>query len=258
MTTTTETAATVDRFANLRRWNVVMGFFHAIQGILVLALANDFALPVTATFLEDAPGLAPPVLTDLFEIRIAWGVALFLFMSAVAHFVIASPGVYGWYVDGLKDDHNYARWVEYAFSSSVMVVLIAMLPGISDIAALGAIFGVNACMILFGWLFEKYETPGQANWLSYWFGVLAGLVPWIVIGIYIWGPGSANEPPGFVYGIFFSLFIFFNIFAVNQVLQYRQVGKWADYVYGEKVYILLSLTAKSALAWQVFGGTLAT
>ena len=246
-----------DRFANLRRWNLVMGFFHAIQGIVVLLLSNDFALPVTATFLEDAPGASLPVLTQLFEVRIAWAVAAFLFMSAIAHFVIVSPGVYGWYVANLERDRNYARWVEYSLSSSLMVVLIAMLPGISDVAALGAIFGVNATMILFGWLFEKYETPGQANWLSYWFGVIAGAVPWIVIGVYLWGPGSVGEPPTFVYAIFFSLFVFFNSFAINMALQYRRTGKWADYLYGEKVYIVLSLTAKSLLAWQIFGSTLA-
>ena len=39
-------------------------------------------------------------------------------------------------------------------------------------------------------------------------------------------------------------------------LQYRQIGKWRDYLYGEKVYITLSLVAKSLLAWQVFAGTL--
>ncbi|MBU0976626.1 hypothetical protein KJ918_07545 [Patescibacteria group bacterium] len=33
-------------------------------------------------------------------------------------------------------------------------------------------------------------------------------------------------------------------------------GKWKDYAFGEKVYILLSLFAKSALAWQVWGGTM--
>ena len=62
--------------------------------------------------------------------------------------------------------------------------------------------------------------------------------------------------PNFVYGIFVSIFIFFNLFALNQYLQYRRVGRWADYVYGEKVYLVLSLTAKSALAWQLYGNTL--
>jgi hypothetical protein len=62
----------------------------------------------------------------------------------------------------------------------------------------------------------------------------------------------------FVYAIIFSLFAFFNVFALNQWLQYRARGRWRDYLYGERAYIVLSLTAKSALAWQVFAGTLAS
>jgi hypothetical protein len=64
--------------------------------------------------------------------------------------------------------------------------------------------------------------------------------------------------PGFVYGIFVSLFIFFNMFAINQWLQYKRIGRWADYLFGERVYLILSLTAKSALAWQMYGNTLAS
>jgi len=56
--------------------------------------------------------------------------------------------------------------------------------------------------------------------------------------------------------IYASIFAFFNVFAVNMVLQYRRAGRWRDYLYGEHVYMLLSLFAKSALAWQVFAGTL--
>ena len=139
-----------------------------------------------------------------------------------------------------------------------MVVLIALLTGITDVAALGAIFGVNAAMILFGLLMEHYESPGRPNWMSFVFGCLAGAVPWIVIAVYLWSPGVAAEPPAFVYGIFFSLFVFFNCFAVNMVLQYKKVGKWRDYLFGETAYVFLSLVAKSLLAWQVFAGTLAS
>ncbi len=245
------------KFARLRRFNIVMGLFHAVQGIAILALANEFALPVTATFLNGPPGESDAILYELFEVRIAWGVAAFIFMSAIAHWLISSPGIYPWYVRNLKKGRNYARWIEYSASSSVMVVLIAMLPGISDVAALGSIFAVNAMMILFGLLMEHYEQPGRPNWMSYWFGVLAGAVPWIVIALYLWSPSTDGSPPAFVYGIFVSLFVFFNTFAINMVLQYRQVGKWRDYLYGERAYIVLSLIAKSLLAWQVFAGTLA-
>jgi hypothetical protein len=251
------TDTTLDtRFRRLRIFNVVMGALHFVQGVAILALTNDFTLPVTTTFLNDAPGLAPPSLSEWFDVRIGWGVAAFVFLSAIAHWLIASPGIYEWYRSNLLKNRNYARWIEYSLSSSLMVVLIAMLTGISDAAALLALFGVNASMILFGWLQERYEEPGSGGWLPYWFGVLAGAVPWIAIGIFLWSPTTENSPPGFVYAIFFTLFVFFNSFAVNMVLQYRRVGKWRDYLFGESAYIVLSLVAKSALAWQVFAGTL--
>jgi hypothetical protein len=133
-----------------------------------------------------------------------------------------------------------------------MIVLISQICGISDIAALLAIFGVNASMILFGAIQEKYEKPGRRNLLPFWFGSFAGIIPWIAIIIYVIAPGLTVSPPGFVYGIIVSLFVFFNCFAINMILQYRQVGPWRDYLFGEKVYIFLSLTAKALLAWQVF------
>jgi len=146
--------------------------------------------------------------------------------------------------------------MEYSISSSLMIVLIAMITGIADVAALVALFGVNGSMILFGLLQEHYEPPGRPGWLPFIFGSIAGTVPWIAIGIYLWSPGSAAEPPAFVYAIFVSLFVFFNSFAVNMVLQYARVGPWRSYLFGEFVYVALSLVAKSALAWQVFANTL--
>ncbi len=250
------TTLSQDRRRRLRIYNGVAGLFHLLQGLAVLSLTNDFSIGITANFLEGPPGTEPQEITTLFDFRVGWGVASFLFMSAAAHLVLISPFAFKWYVRQLESRRNYARWVEYSLSSSLMIVLIAILPGITDITALIALFGVNASMILFGWVMEKYEEPGSPSWLSYWFGVITGAVPWIAISIYLWSPGTDVQPPGFVYGIFVSLFLFFNVFAVNMVLQYKQIGRWRDYMFGENVYILLSLTAKSLLAWQVFSGTL--
>ena len=242
--------------ASLRRWNVGIGLLHAVQGVAVLALATAFALPVTATFMEGPPGSPPGASTTLFEVSVAWGVALFLFLSAGFHWLVAAPRAFDRYRSGLAAEHNYFRWAEYSLSSSVMIVLIAMLTGITDIAALIAIFAANAAMILFGAVQERYERPGGSLW-PFWMGCIVGIAPWLAVGVYLWSPGSAAEPPAFVYAIFVSLFIFFNIFALNMWLQYRRVGRWRSYIFGERTYIMLSLFAKSALAWQVFAGTLA-
>jgi hypothetical protein len=244
-----------DRFRRLRWYNLVMGAIHAVQGAVILLLSNDFSLPVTATFMEGPPGTTG-ALRELFTLPLGPAVAAFLFLSAAAHWIIAAPGVFGWYRDNLERNRNYARWVEYSLSSSLMIVLIAMITGISDIAALIGLFGVNASMILFGWLMERYEEPGRPDWISFIFGCIAGAVPWVAIGIYLWGPGTSAEPPAFVYAIFVSLFVFFNSFALNMVLQYRRVGPWKSYLFGESAYVLLSLVAKSLLAWQVFANTL--
>ncbi len=240
----------------LRRTNLLLGLLHAVQGCAILILANGFATPVTGSFLEGPPGTSPGATRILFEVSFAGGVAAFLLVSAVAHWVIASPWYYPRYAAGLNAGRNHARWVEYSLSASVMIVLIAMLTGISDVAALAAIFSANAAMIFFGALQERYERPG-GSMLPFWLGCLIGLAPWLVIGVYLVSPGVAAEPPGFVYAIYLSLFVFFNSFAVNQWLQYRARGRWADYVFGERVYMGLSLVAKSLLAWQVFAGTLA-
>jgi hypothetical protein len=252
-----ERAAT--QLGGIRRWNVIAGFAHLAQLVLILVLANDFALPVTATYLEGPPGSPPADPVVLFDSRVAWGVALFFGLSALFHFVVALPPFSRRYAAGLVAQHNYFRWVEYSLSSSIMMVLIAQIVGISDAAALIAIFGVNASMILFGWLQERYETPGSGGWLPFVFGCIAGIVPWLAVTLYVVAPGAASdvEPPAFVYGIVISLFAFFNCFAIVQVLQYKRVGRWSNYLTGERTYITLSLVAKSLLAWQIFAGTLA-
>ena len=82
------------RAASLRRWNISLGFLHAVQAIAILALATAFTLPVTGTFMEGPPGTAPGAPTTLFEVSVAWGVALFLLLSAGFHWLVALPRLF--------------------------------------------------------------------------------------------------------------------------------------------------------------------
>lgn len=256
---TSDPALDEPTFTRLRRLNLAAAALHTLQAFAVIVLANDFALPVTAQYLAGPPGGDAYETVTLFDSPVAVGVALFLALSALFHLVVVTPPFAERYRAGLARNQNLFRWVEYSLSSSVMIVLIAQLTGIADAAALIGLFTVNASMIFFGWLQERYEEPGNGRWLPFVMGCMTGVVPWLVILLYVWAPGaeSGASPPGFVYGIVVSLFLFFNVFAVNQLLQYGQVGRWRDYLVGERAYVVLSLVAKSVLAWQVFGGTLA-
>ena len=177
----------------LRRFNLALGSLHLAQGVLMLAISSSFSLPVVANFLyfnERTRTLVPRPET-LVEVRIGLAVAAFLFLSSIAHFAVVSPWVYPWYSRQVRLGANPARWIEYSLSSSLMIVIIAMLVGIYDIAALISIFGVNACMILFGWVMERYNLGRPTvDWIAYWFGAFAGVVPWIAIGVYLFGAGA--------------------------------------------------------------------
>lgn len=242
-------------YTRIRRRNLTAGVVHLAQAVMMLALSTDLSLPITVSFLDDDPiqvrrGVAPEM---LFDVPIGPLVALFLLLAAIDHLVVASPWVRPWYERNLSDGINAARWVEYSVSASLMVVLICLFVGIRDIAALLGLFGVNSAMIFFGWLMERHQAPGRADWAAFWFGCVAGSVPWIAIWWYVLG---TNGVPGFVYAITLTQFVLFAAFGLNQALQYAQVGRWRSYLFGESAYITLSLIAKSLLAWIVYANVL--
>ena len=249
-------ATTDERLAGLRRWNLGLTVLHLAQAILMLMLAGDFAIAVTSSFPEGAPGTPIPAPDTLFDVRIGWAVAVFLGLAAIDHLVTATAGRVVYERD-LRGGINRFRWVEYSFSATLMIVLISFYAGITSINAVIAIAGANVAMILFGWLQETMNPPDRSSttMLPFWFGTIAGLAPWISIAVNIVGSATV---PGFVYGIVVAQFVLFFSFGLNQWLQYRGVGPWGDYAYGEKAYLVLSLAAKSVLAWQIFAGSLAT
>ncbi|MFP3882549.1 MAG: heliorhodopsin HeR [Actinomycetota bacterium] len=246
---------TPDRLRNLRVWNLGLTVLHLIQAALIVFLAGDFAISVTSTFPEGPPGTPQPAPEALFEIPIGWATAIFLTLAALDHLLTGTVARDRYEAD-LRQGVNRFRWVEYSFSATLMVILIALYSGITGIDALVAIAGANVAMISFGWIQERMNPPGreETTMLPFWFGTIAGLAPWVVIAINVAG---AETVPGFVYGIVVAQFVFFFSFGLNQWLQYRGIGRWADYASGEKSYLVLSLVAKSVLAWQIFGGSLA-
>jgi hypothetical protein len=238
---------------SLKKLNLIMAGVHAIQAGLILVLSTSFSLPVIGSYLKlnQSSGNLEPSSKVLFNLSLPVLIAVFLLISSLAHLII-----------GTCYNKKYNRDLQNGVNrASVMMVAISMLVGIYNIVSLSLVFILVAVMNLTGLIMELYnqksEKTEKPNWLSFKVGSLAGIAPWLAIAFTFWlSADSGSSPPTFVYWIFVSIFLFFNCFAVNMYLQYKKIGPWRNYIFGEKVYIYLSLFAKSALAWQVFIGTL--
>jgi len=253
-------------FAYLKRFNAAAGVLHLTQGIIMLILGFllTWSRDIYTFYLKlggSAPNFFavpnPQVLFTLSNLGVI--LASFPLISAIAHFAIAYPKNNS-YNEKLKKGMNPYRWYEYALSSSIMIVLISTFVGIWDFWSLVMIFVLNMMMILFGYLMELVnQKTEKVDWSAFYFGCISGCLPWVVLFAYFAAAVNSVDvsPPTFVYMILFVYFILFMSFAVNMVLQYKGVGRWKDYLYGERVYIILSFVAKTLLAWLVFAGVFA-
>ena len=243
----------------LFRLNLGIGALHLVQAVAMFAMSNDLAIPITARFLDNDPvevlrNGGDVAATNVFDVPVGPAVAVFLLLAAIDHLLSAGP-LRGRYEGQLRQGRNDLRWAEYSISASLMLVLIAFFVGIWDLAAVIGLFGINTTMIWFGALQERFVRPGRDNTrLPFWLGTAAGTIPWVVIGIYLLQ--DAGAVPTFVFTLYAVELLFFWTFGLTQWLQYRRIGRWADYLAGERTYIWLSLGAKSALAWLIFGNVL--
>jgi len=256
-------------FNYLKRFNTAAGILHLVQGIimLVLGLQLEWSRDIYTFYMKlNIVSTDTTVITAVPDPQVFFNIgylgailASFPLISAIAHFVIAYPKNKS-YNECLKKGMNPYRWYEYAFSSSIMIVLIALFLGIWDFWSLVMIFVLNAMMIMFGYLMEVVnQKTEKTSWSAFILGSISGFTPWVVLYAYfIAAINSVNsEVPTFVYMILFIYFFLFNIFAINMVLQYKGVGRWRDYLYGERFYIILSFVAKTILSWLVFVGIFA-
>jgi len=244
----------------LQTFNRIAGFTHLIQGITLAIILNaETTIPVVTRFFDETPDGIRPVSETLFEFPVAFIAPIFLLLSAFAHLFISSPSYVRRYEANIQKGINPARWWEYAISSSFMLVVLLMFGGLIELSNVVFIFILNFIMNLMGLMMEKYnQLTTTTSWLPFNIGVLAGIVPWIMGGLYFWVSTSniADAIPVYAQFGFLLTFLFFNSFAINMWLQYKKVGKWKDYAYGEKAYIVLSLVSKSALGWIIVLGTM--
>lgn len=246
---------------SLKNWNLGLAVLFAAQAVAIPVLAKASSAPVTTSYLAKdtlASSNGGTVLVaasrHLFDLNLAYLVAAFLVIAGLVHLLVATV-FRPTYEQELKDRVNKARWIEYALSGSLMLVTVALLSGVYDLSSLLMLAGLNIALAMVAMLAETHKL---FDWPGYVVGGVAGLLPWLVFGMYALGAhnyGGTNLP-NFVYWIYLTVFVGLAVAAANFWLQAKQRGRWADYLYGERIFLVIGLLVKSLLAWQVFFGAL--
>lgn len=248
----------------LRNWNLKAAVFHLVTGITIFIISNTSnTTPVYSSYANPDtrgnPELWAPKLEKLGDTVVGYYSGAFLIVVAIDHFAVATifRETYEYY---LRRGQNPFRWVEYSISAGIMHIEIAALSGVMDVHVLFSIFILTSITMIFGHFQEimswrQQGKPELKSLFAFWMGFIPHAANWGIICSYFFYGVSKGDPPAFVWAIIFILFFLDLSFAINQYYQQKEIRKWANYLYGEYVFIILSATAKQLLAWLNFGGT---
>jgi len=248
---------------NLKQLNLIAAGLLAIQALVIIIISSSSAglRPITISFLTtdqlasrvSSSSVLASATHRIFDLNLAYVVAAFMLVSALGC-LLAVTRYRKVYQADLKAGINRQRWISFSVTGSLMMVAIAMVVGVFDLSTLLLIAGLTALAGLLGLLLEVVKP---ANWLNYWFGLGAAVLPWVVLVIYLWGSHVYGSPlPAYIYWVFITMLLLFASIIINNGFQRQKIGHWEDYIFGERMFIILSLLAQSALAWQIFAGTL--
>ncbi|GKY96580.1 hypothetical protein MPSEU_000617600 [Mayamaea pseudoterrestris] len=237
--------------------------FQFISGfiLLIMTVRSEGNWNYFTMYPSAEPGVPVPSPRAIGSFNILWLSPISILLSALDHTCsLVFRSTYEWYI---ARNQNPFRWTEYALSASVMHLMIAQLAGITDVHLLVTIFVLKALAMNLASLHEVINAKARAdglkqNWRSFYLAWVAQLTCWIIVFNYFGVSASQTEQQTFLWVIMILCFILDNSFAVCFFLQWTRTPPCDDYATGEKMFIVLSFTAKTLLAWVAFGGVVAT
>ena len=241
----------MDTAIALRRLHGSLALFHGLQALLVVVLAevqlgDKGRAPVYLTTWqrpEDGTGWTAHHGELASAVPLAYFVATFLFLASLDH-AITAWYAFGHYLTCVESRYNPFRWCEYLFSFSTMSLLICVLCGGLDLWVLALVAVLSMATIAFGWVGEAYPmVPLQyVGWVPF---ALLWVVLFTLFGL------SPGNPPAFVWAIMFTLFVLTACFGVVPFW-----GAGRKYLDTEYAFCVMSLLAKTMLAWLTVGGVM--
>ena len=253
-----------NKFNLLSRLNMTLAVVYAAQAVAILILGKAVTLPVvshyltTDTLASQAAGhkVLALAVRHLFDIDIRYLIVAFLAVSAVIQLLIATVGRKS-YEDNLQKHVNPLRWLDFGISTGIMFLLIGLLNGIYDASSLMMIFVLVVLLYFMAYLGESKISKLRDRMQILLAISLAGVAVWFTVAVYLksalfYGAGLSH----YVYWLDGSILVITFCLAINKLQSFRAKGKWADYLFSERLFMFLSFVAKTGLTWLVFAGFL--
>lgn len=245
-------------------WNKVLAAVYALQAIAIVVASKGSVVPVSVSYsgsdslASQAVGqtVLAPASKHLFDVNMVHLIAVILLIAAIMH-VAAATKLRERFEQDLGQNRNIFRWGESTVSVGLMIVVLGLVSGVQDIASLVMLFSISAIFHLVGLKMELFPISKRIEHrLAYLIGLGAGVITWLVLGIYVLAARLNGQLPGYVYLLDFIMLVLFSASIVLVYLQMARKGRWADYPYSERVFMVLGLISKSVLAWLLFVGLL--
>jgi hypothetical protein len=178
----------------------------------------------------------------------------FFYITALFHLIYATSSIYP---SLIKNNNNWLRWVEYSITSTLMIYIIALICTVKDTHTYILLGVCNITMILLGQFVEEKIKNKESALLplsmSFFilfseFGIIFREASNRLQQINAYVSPNQTKPTEFPLWIFFMvpiLFLFFGCF--GGVALFQSFFPDTDYESIEKIYILLSLVAKTTL-----------
>ena len=225
-------------------------------GIILMTSRAHLTLPITVDLPTRPSGASQTSARILLsQLDPGVGVVVLCALVAVVRLIVVLPHSFSRYVNSVQSNRHATRWIEFAFSSSITIFLVAQLNGITDIGALVLSYAITSGMTLFSVLQERSDPPGTKQMLPLWFGAAVGIVPWGVVAFHQVGALIEGNPPTVIVRVITLMMLSFSFsFAIAHWREQRQVATRQSLASGERTHILLSLASTSLFAWVVVLG----
>lgn len=277
--------------AGLVKLNKRLAIAYIVQALVLIILAAAKSFPVTVHFLGvdsfasavngGANGTVyAPASHQLFALPLVQVLALSLTVSAAFHGLSAAWGS-NLYASFVRQGVNPLRWMENAFSASLLPVAIGLVAGVQDIAAILMLFALGFIAHIMGWQMESDRAAGGAGAQlnkrrSFIAMAVAAGAAWLALGYYLLGAGLFGNGVavytalayGFglagvlLYGALVHQYCFGDtpgggvVAKLQPVLPTRWSQKLQDYARLERWCMMLSFCIKTLVVWQLFAGAL--